>query len=156
MSDVTIDYAKTDKECLEVHQFLCIVARPHLVVPLDAVDSIKGILDTRNCGAIINARLDGHMVGTLGIIPMTFWYNTKEEFIGNRFFFALPNLKHMAIGAKLLAEAAAIGFKAGQRVMISSHAKRRHHDKPEPFFIREHELAPVDLSREAEGATALN
>jgi hypothetical protein len=132
---VTISYAKTDQECVDIHLFLCLVAQHHLMTSIDANDSINGILDARDNGHIIIAKHDGHLVGTLGLVRMNWWYNTKQEFITNRFFFVAPPLKHLGLGARLEQEAVAYGKALNLPVLIVSHTKQRNSSRP--YFARE-------------------
>lgn len=144
MTDFTIDFAATNDECLEVHHFLCIVAQPHLIAPIDAKDSIGGILEVANKGIIINARKEGHLIGTLGLLPMAYWFNNNAEFLGNRWFFVLPQFHFAGVGVRLEAEGAAFAHSIGLPMCISSHAKRRKSaNKTEPYLIRERTIEPV-------------
>lgn len=154
-SPVTIEYGSTEQDCIDVHLFLCLVGGPSLLAPIDAQDSIKEILRVNTEGVIILAKKDGHLIGTLGLIAVPWWYNTKEKFLTNRWFSILPAFFHAGIGVKLEAEAAAIGYRTGLPVVIASHAKRRSAAAPtEPFFMRDHVAIPTDISREPAG-TAL-
>jgi hypothetical protein len=133
--DIVISYAKTDQDCLDIHLFLCLVAQPHLMTSIDANDSINGILDARDNGHIIIAKHDDHILGTLGLIRMNWWYNTKQKFLTNRFFFCLPQFKHLGVGTRLEQEAMAIGQELGLPVLIVSHTKQRNSSRP--YFARE-------------------
>lgn len=150
--NLTIDYAKTDQECIDVHLFLVLVGGPSLLAPIDAQDSMGGILEVRDKGFIINARKDGHLIGTLGLISVPWWFNTDEEFFTNRWFSVLPQFKFDGVGVRLEAEAAAIGLEIGQPVCILSHAKRRKAaGKTEPYFMRDHEAVPAQLKENSNG-----
>lgn len=139
---VTIDYAETEQDCVDVHLFLCLVAKPHLLAPIDAQDSIAEVLRVRAEGAILLAKKNGHLIGSLGLIKHTWWFNTKAEFLTNRWLFVLPQFKHAGVGVRLEAEAAVIGQQAGIQVVIISHAKRRKAAmQTEPHFMREKLLA---------------
>lgn len=140
MNKITIEYGSDDKEFLEVHQFLCIVGGSSLLAPIDPNDSISEIMRVASEGACIIARdHEGHLVGSLGLIRVPWWYNTKQHFLTNRWFSVWPQLKHAGVGVRLEAEAAAIGLNAGLPVVITSHVKRRKAASPtEPSFMRDH------------------
>lgn len=137
-----ISYARTDQECVDIHLFLCLVAQPHLMTSIDANDSIKGILDARDNGLIIVARKDNHIIGTIGLVIMNWWYNTKQEFITNRWLFVLPQFKHIGVGALLEREAMGFGKAFDLPVLIVSHTKQRNSSRP--FFAREKQLRGED------------
>ena len=140
-SDIVLGYAKTDQECLDVHLFLCIVSQPHLMAQIDPEDSIKGILDVRDNGFILTAKQDGHLVGSLGLVTMNWWFNTKMNFLTNRWFFIATQLKHSGISALLEQEAMTIGEELDLPVLIVSHTKRRNLSRP--YFAREKVLSNV-------------
>jgi GNAT superfamily N-acetyltransferase len=120
-----VSFASTDEEAVELHQFLCIVAQPVLMAPIDAQDSITEVVRVMKIGAAINARLDGHLIGVLGIIAVPWWYNRQFSFMADRFFFVLPQFEHLGVGARLLAEAKIIADQAGMDLVITGHLRRR-------------------------------
>lgn len=144
MNEITIEYGGTDAECLEVHKFLCVVGGSSLLAPIDPNDSIAEIMRVSQEGACIIARdKDGYLIGSLGLIRVPWWYNTKTHFLTNRWFSVWPQLKHLGVGVRLEAEAAVIGVKAGLPVVITSHAKRRKAAAlTEPSFVRDHLAVP--------------
>lgn len=145
MNDVTIEYGQTDQDCLDVHLLLCLLMKPQLLAEIDPDDSIAGIMQVRDDGAFIVARKEGHLIGSLGLIKMPWWYNSKAFFLTNRWFSVLPQFKHAGIGVQLEAEAAVIGMSCGLPVVISSHAKRRKAAAPtEPSFMRDHVAVPAE------------
>lgn len=123
--EITIRYATTDEDCVEIHKFLCVISQPVLLAPIDAQDSINEVLRVRDGGAAIMAEANGHLVGSLGIIAVSWWYNTKAEFLTNRWLFVYPQFHHTGVGAKLLAEASAIAVNANLELVIVSQARRR-------------------------------
>ena len=133
--ELLIEYAKTDQECLDVHLFLCVVSQPHLMAPIDPEDSIKGVLDVRDNGFILTVKKDGNLVGSLGLTEMSWWFNTKMNFLTNRWFFIAPQLRHSGIGVLLENEAMVIGEELDLPVLIVSHTKRRNLSRP--HFARE-------------------
>lgn len=144
---ITIDYGETDQDCVDLHLFLCLVGGPLMIEPIDAHDSIQGIIEVRETGAIINAKKEGHLIGSLGLIKMNWWYNHSKFFLTNRWWAVLPAFKFAGVGAMLEGEAAAIGVQAGLPVIITSHAKRRKAAaKTEPFFMRDHLAVPAQVT----------
>lgn len=115
----------TEDEAIEIHRFLCVIATPVLHAPIDPADSMAGVLDCINNGAAIVARLNGHIIGSLGIIKPSWWYNHGHGFMTDRWFFTYPDFRHLGIAAAMLAEADAIGKSAGLPVIINGHQKRR-------------------------------
>ena len=80
-----IMFATTDEEAVELHRFLCVISAPVLLAPIDAQDSMRGVLDVVHRGAAIVARLNGHIVGALGIVKAPWWYNRRAFFMTDRF-----------------------------------------------------------------------
>jgi hypothetical protein len=152
MIEFIVDYGQTDQDCLDVHLFLCVVGGPTLLAPIDAQDSIAEIMRVRDQGVIINARKEGHLIGTMGIMLVPWWYNTKKKFFTNRWWSVLPQFKHLGVGVRLEAEAAAIGYDAGIPVVIMSHAKRRKAAAPtEPYFVRDHVAVATQQTEKSNG-----
>lgn len=60
---------------------------------------------------------DDLLVGTLGLIRPTFWWNNKIGFLSNRWFFVLPGSR---AGKPLLKEAKAIAVASGLELHIIS------------------------------------
>lgn len=135
---VTIEYWRTEPECEQIHLFLCMVARPHLMVPIDALDAMAGIMEVADRGAIIVAKKDGHLIGTLGLLSERWYFNRAREFLTNRWFFVLPQFKHSGIGVMLEAEGAVFAQQIGFPLIIVSHTKKRSRAAAsEPYFARQ-------------------
>lgn len=119
-------FGETDQDILDVHLFMCIVSKPVLMAPIDAQDSAREITRVVKDGAAIMAKFDGHLIGVLCIVPMSWWYNTKKFFMGDRGFFVLPQFHHLGVGARLVAEAQALAEIAGMPLILTPpHVKRR-------------------------------
>lgn len=139
---ISIRYAETDQDCIDLHQFLCVVAQPVLLAEIDAVDSIAEVMRVRDEGVALIAEKNGHLVGTLGLINVKWWYS-KAKFLTNRFFFVFPQFHHTGAAAMLLAEASAIAANAELKLVIISNAKRRKTAAGTSlYFISEHEVLP--------------
>lgn len=124
-ADVVIGFAEdTDEAAIELHRFLCIIAGPVLHAPINAVDSMNGVIEVLKKGFAVTARADGHLVGSLGIIRPAWWYNRAARFMTDRFFFVLPEFRHH-VGGQMLVEAHAIAADAGCPLIINGHQKRR-------------------------------
>lgn len=124
-SQLEIGFASTDEEAIEIHGFVCVVAQPVLMVPIDAQDSMEGILQAVHEGAAIVARLNGHMIGTLCLVAVPWWYNHQFQFMADRAFFVLPQFHHLGVGARLTAEGKIIADQAGMDLIITGHLSRR-------------------------------
>src|SRR5258708_23035504 len=115
MSDanMVISYVETDEECVELHKFLCVISQPQLFAPIDAQDSMEEVLRVRDQGPSLVVKIDNEIVVALGIVPVGWWYNKKEQFLADRWFFLYPQFHHNAISATLLPDAAPIAPTAG-------------------------------------------
>lgn len=124
-----VEYAFADEEqAVELHRFLCVFATHHpgvLKAPIDAEDSVRGVLEVLHDGFAATARIDGHIVGSIGIITVPWWYNRSVRFMTDRWFFVYPKLHHRGIGSRLQAEAQAIATQAGMKLILQGHAKER-------------------------------
>lgn len=124
-SDVEIGFAEdTDASAIELHRFLCVIAGPVLHAPIDPTDSMNGVLEVLKRGFAVTARAEGHLVGSLGIIRPSWWYNRAARFMTDKFFFCYPEFRHHA-GSRMLIEAHAIATDAGCPLIINGHQKRR-------------------------------
>jgi hypothetical protein len=128
MSDrqLEIAFASTEDEAVEIHGFLCVISQPVLMAPIDAQDSMTEILRVLKEGVAITARLNGHLIGSLGIISVPWWYNKQVEFMTDRWLFVLPQFHHIGVGARLQMEAQTIATEAGMDLVITGHLRRRN------------------------------
>jgi len=123
---VTFRVADSD-DILPLHRFLCLVAAPALIAPIDAEDSIAGVADVVNGNLIaFVAEINGEIVGSLGLVCPDLWYNRKVKFFTDRWFFIYPQLAHAGVGAGLQAEAHALAARAGVDLVIHGKMSRRH------------------------------
>lgn len=115
----------TDAQAQELHRFLCVISAPALLAPINAADSMNGVLDVLRDGFAVTARLNGHLIGSLGIVRVSFWYNHDAKFMTDRWLFAYPDFHHAGVGTGMIAEAQAIAYRAGIPLVINGHQKRR-------------------------------
>lgn len=141
--EIAIRYAQSDEDCIEIHKFLCVLSQPVLLAPIDAQDSIKEVFRVRDEGAALIAEANGHLIGTLGIVAVPWWYNTKVSFFTNRWFFIFPQFHHTGVAARLLGEASAIAHISGLQLVIFSQARRRATAAGTNLhFVSEHVVLP--------------
>lgn len=86
---------------------------------------MRGVLDVCRNNAAIMARLNGHLIGSLGVMRVAWWYNNSAFFMTDRWLFAYPEFYHLGVGARMVAEADAIAKAAGLPLIINGHQKRR-------------------------------
>lgn len=96
-----------------MHQFLLVVAQPAMRCPVDPIASLQEIIRVTKENVALMAIVDGHLVGTLGIISPQWWYNPAESFMCDRWHFVLPQFKHTPVDQMLLDEAEKIADAAG-------------------------------------------
>lgn len=96
-----------------------------LHAPIDPDDSIRGVLDVCRNGAAIVARLNSHIIGSLGVVKAAWWYNTAVFFMSDRWLFVYPEFHHLGVGARLIAEADIVAKSASLPLIINGHQKRR-------------------------------
>jgi hypothetical protein len=103
---ISIRYAESDDDVVAIHRFLCVVAGPTLPGPIDHKDSaIEVWRVVKEDVALMAMNADNLMVGTMGIVRVPFWWNTKVRFLANRWFFTIPGSR---AAKPLLREAGAI------------------------------------------------
>jgi GNAT superfamily N-acetyltransferase len=120
-----VTVAETPEDCWLTYQFLLKVAGPSLLAELNQNKAVAEILRVANEGTALMAYQDDKLVGVLGLMMVQWWYS-DDSFITNRWFFAHPDLKFKGVGARLLAEAQAIGRAAGMPVIIIGHKRMRN------------------------------
>lgn len=110
---ITICYAETDDDVIAIHQFLLVVAAPAMRCPPDPIASLQEIIRVTREDVAIMAIQDGHLVGTLGLVEVPWWYNPDHTFMADRWNFALPQLRNGDVGRLLEGEAQMIADEAG-------------------------------------------
>lgn len=104
-SPVIIRYAATDEDVVAIHQFLLVVAQPAMRCPVDVEQSLMEIIRVVKDEVAIMAIKDGHLIGTMGLIRASWWYNPACAFLADRWHFVLPEHMH-GLANKLLIEEA--------------------------------------------------
>ncbi len=128
-------YPKGDEDIIKIFHFLCVVARPVLLGPVDAQKAVsevgRVVMDPfREEGPepdsfAIVAEINGELVGTIGVVTMEDWYGHRK-FMTNRWFFVFPQIANSGIGAALLADAGAMCAQIGMDLVIhrNTHGRR--------------------------------
>src|SRR5882672_692633 len=111
--DVEIRYAMTDDDVIAIHRFLLMVARPAMRCEPDIEQSLLEIIRVTKYEAALMAVLDGNMVGTMGIMKASWWYNPRVSFMTDRWHFVLPQFWHGPVDKALKGEAIEISRLAG-------------------------------------------
>lgn len=112
LEGVTIRYAETDQDVVAIHQFLLIVGKPRMRVPVDGYASLEEIIRVVRDEVGIMAIKDGHLIGSLGLIQVPWWYNPAYSFFTERWDFVLPQFHNTGVGEMLYAEADSIALAA--------------------------------------------
>lgn len=113
---ITLRYAETDQDVVGIHQFLLIVAQPAMRAPVDPIESLQEIIRVTKDEVAIMAIRGGHLIGTLGVIRCSWWYNPARFFMADRWNFVLPQFRNLGVGdmledeAEVIADAAELEF----------------------------------------------
>jgi GNAT superfamily N-acetyltransferase len=122
-----IVYAESDADIVMVHRFLCVVAAPVLMAPINPVKSISEIwrlVNEPGYGFVLMAIEDEILVGTLGVLSTDWWYG-DIRFLTDRFFFVVDHLKNKGIGKALEDEAAAVAKDLNANLIINGKMRRK-------------------------------
>lgn len=87
---ITIRYATTDADVVYIHRFLCVVGAHMLPAPIDARDSATEVWRVAQEDVALMAMADNMLIGTMGIISPTAWWNRKHKYLADRWFLVLP------------------------------------------------------------------
>lgn len=110
---ITIRYAETDDDVIAIHQFLLIVAQPQMRAPVDPIASLEEIIRVTRDEVAIMAIKGGHLIGTLGLIHVPWWYAPDHDFMVDRWHFVLPQFQNGDANRMLENEAQVIADAAG-------------------------------------------
>ncbi len=138
--DLAIRYAGPD-DVKRIHTFLCLVSRPVLLGPIDAVKSwveIDRICKSNHDFALI-AEIRGELVGTLGVVNWSWWYS-NAEFMTDRWFFVYPALANQGVGTALLAEAALIAAAVNRTLIINGKPVKKNKNAGGGVYFMAHNL----------------
>ncbi len=112
VSEAAVRFAESEQDMVAMHQFLCVVAEPVLMCPINAEKSLREIIRvTRDEAALMLIR-DGRLIGTMGIIRPTWWYG-DADFMTDRWHFCLPDVYNTPAADMLEDEAIALAGAAG-------------------------------------------
>jgi len=114
----------TDDDVIAIHRFLLMVARPAMRCEPDIEQSLLEIIRVTKYEAALMAVLDGNMVGTMGIMKASWWYNPRVSFMTDRWHFVLPQFHNGPVNRKLMAEALAIAELAGFEFVHQGKARK--------------------------------
>jgi GNAT superfamily N-acetyltransferase len=137
-----------------LHLFLCLVASPVLLAPIDALESMNGVVNVVESGRAVVATINGEIVGSIGVSLEKWWYAKDAYFLGDRWFFIYPVLRQRGVGALLLAEAHAMAVKDRIDLVLTGKLRRRANGI---LFTNPLVLAPdKDVDYEAASRRVLN
>ena len=122
LGPVVIRYAKSDEDVVAMHRFLCIVVGPTLPGQIDAKDSVEEVWRCTNHDVALMAMRGPLLVGTLGIIQPSAWWNRKEKFLANRWLTTIPGSRTLL---PLIREGVAIAVASKLELHIYDETKER-------------------------------
>lgn len=122
---ITIRYAETDDDVIAIHQFLLIVAQPQMRAPVDPIESLKEIIRVTRDEIAIMAIKGGHLVGTMGLIHVPWWYAPQCDFMVDRWHFVLPQFQNGDVNRMLENEAQYIADEAGIEFINQGKIRQR-------------------------------
>ena len=116
-------YAESEPDMTAIHQFLLVVAEPVLQAPVDPLESLQEIIRVVRDEMALMLVHDGHLVGTMGVIQASWWYNPKVSFLTDRWHFTLPDIPP-AWGRMLLDEAVSVAERADLKFIHNGKIRR--------------------------------
>ena len=129
--EFSIRFASGDEDVKRLFHFLVHISIPSQLAPVNAMDAVTEVnrivygASSGESFAVI-AEINGEIVGALGIIKTSWWYNNAVEFLTDRFFFTFPALHNKGVGAALIAQASAISTQLGIDLIIHGKPVRRN------------------------------
>jgi hypothetical protein len=115
LADVVIEYATTFEQAIVIHRFLLVELSAEIEKRGGEIDAEKSLIEIiRVCKdeAAIIALKNGCLIGTMGIIRWTWWFN-NVDFLTDRWTAILPEFQHEGVHELLLAEVKTIANSAG-------------------------------------------
>lgn len=119
MTDITIRFAESDDDVINIHRFLCAIAGPMLPGPINPQKSIEEVWRVASDEVALMAIEDDQLIGTMGIIRPGFWWG-DIHYLVNRWLFAIPGSKAWR---PLLKEALAIAAASELELHIISEER---------------------------------
>lgn len=110
-----MEYAKTFEQAVVIHRFLLLEVSAELEKRGGAIDAEKSLNEIiRVCeeGAAIIALKNDCLIGTMGIIRWTWWFN-NVDFMTDRWTAVVPEFRHQGVKQLLLDEVKKIADGAG-------------------------------------------
>lgn len=104
----------SDEDVVAIHKFLLVVAAPSAVDGINVVKSLQEVIRVVASEVALMAIHNGILVGTLGIMRGTWWFN-DTDFLTDRWHFCLPAFYHGPADIALMDEARQIAAAAGLR-----------------------------------------
>lgn len=95
---------------------------PSLPGDIDALDSIQEVWRVVQEDVALMAMRDDRIVGTVGIVRPSWWFNKKLHFLANRWFAVLPGTE---AGKLLLEEGAKVAKASGLELHVYDETKGR-------------------------------
>ena len=119
-----IRYASTEPDVVAVHRFLLVVAQPAMRGGCNVLKSLNEVVRVAKDEAALMVMHGDMLVGTMGLIRATWWYN-DQEFLTDRWHFVLPAFMHSPTATLLMDEAKAIANAAGLEFLHNGKAREK-------------------------------
>lgn len=107
-----IRYAETEHDVTAIHQFLLEHAKAATRCEVDFRKSLFEVLRVCNDEVAIMCFLNGELVGTLGMMEVTWWYG-PGAFLTDRWHFCKPEHYNGPVNTAIMDEARKIASEAG-------------------------------------------
>ena len=109
---------------IAIHRFLLVVAQPAMRGSANVVKSLNEVIRVAKFEAALMVMHEAVLVGTMGLIRATWWYN-DTEFLTDRWHFVLPAFMHTPTAALLMDEAKFIAKAAGLEFLHNGKAREK-------------------------------
>ena len=121
---LVIRYAENETDVIAIHKFLCAVAGPRLLAPINIVKSLEEVIRVARDEVAIMAMRGNMLVGTMGLMKPVWWYS-DDAFLTDRWNFVIEREKNDGAGLVLDAEAKAIARAAGLKFINQGKIRRQ-------------------------------
>jgi len=124
--EFTILPAQSDQDVALIHAFLCQVAGPSLLAPINPEKSIAEVYRVvKEEAAFVAEASGGALIGTIGIVYADWWY-ALDGFLTDRWCFVSPEFRHRGVFEAMLVEADELAAAAGVPFIFNGKARRAH------------------------------